>query len=308
MNYKTITQTYVFSQLQDTILKTIQDTLSKSDILSKEELEEQFVLIKKYVKSALKIKVLKDFDDKNVRLLYAPDNINKISSLPFIMSVEGGNIIANVIVSSFGSRRQDGVVNVDYRKLYTLMESAFIAKRFLTNYNKYRNNSILVNASSLYANMFVKPLNKKFNVHLDRNRENTIMFLASKFYLKNVLGLQNEEIIFNISMKACKTPNPLMLKEADIALDDDAFKNLGTFLDALKEDKLNIGLKGLTGRGYLETYISLYSGSTVFGLELMPYWLYIVNASISSMGLVNNFALEDIMEKSGAKVIAQFLN
>ena len=40
----------------------------------------------------------------------------------------------------------------------------------------------------------------------------------------------------------------------------------------------------------------------------MPYWLYIVNASISSMGLVNNFALEDIMEKSGAKVIAQFLN
>ena len=57
MNYKTITQTYVFSQLQDTILKTIQDTLSKSDILSKEELEEQFVLIKKYVKSALKINV-----------------------------------------------------------------------------------------------------------------------------------------------------------------------------------------------------------------------------------------------------------
>ena len=308
MNYKPITQTYVFSQLQGTILDTVQKTLTKSDILSKEELEEQFILIKKYVKSALKIKVLKEVEDNNIRLLYAPDDINKITSLPFIMSVEGGDLIGNVIVSSFGNRRQDGVVNVDYRKLYTLMESAFIAKRFLSNYNKYRNNMILVGASSMYASMFVKPLNKKFNVHLDRNRENTIMFLAAKFYLKNLLGIQNEDIVFNTAMKACKTPNPLILKEADVVIDDEAYKDLGTFLNALKEDKLNIGLKNLTNRGYLEEYISLYGGSTVFGLEMLPYWLYIVNASISSMGLVNNFALEEITEKSGAKVIAQFLN
>lgn len=308
MNYKPITQTYVFSQLQGTILDTVQKTLTKSDILSKEELEEQFILIKKYVKSALKIKVLKEVEDNNIRLLYAPDDINKITSLPFIMSVEGGDLIGNVIVSSFGNRRQDGVVNVDYRKLYTLMESAFIAKRFLSNYNKYRNNMILVGASSMYASMFVKPLNKKFNVHLDRNRENTIMFLAAKFYLKNLLGIQNEDIVFNTAMKACKTPNPLILKEADVVIDDEAYKDLGTFLNALKEDKLNIGLKNLTNRGYLEEYISLYGGSTVFGLEMLPYWLYVVNASISSMGLVNNFALEEITEKSGAKVIAQFLN
>lgn len=308
MNYKPITQTYVFSQLQSTILDTVQKTLTKSDILSKEELEEQFILIKKYVKSALKIKVLKEVEDNNIRLLYAPDDINKITSLPFIMSVEGGNLIGNVIVSSFGNRRQDGIVNVDYRKLYTLMESAFIAKRFLSNYNKYRNNMILVGASSMYASMFVKPLNKKFNVHLDRNRENTIMFLAAKFYLKNLLGIQNEDIVFNTAMKACKTPNPLILKEADVVIDDKAYKDLGTFLNALKEDKLNIGLKNLTNRGYLEEYISLYGGSTVFGLEMLPYWLYVVNASISSMGLVNNFALEEITEKNGAKVIAQFLN
>lgn len=308
MNYKPITQTYVFSQLQGTILDTVQKTLTKSDILSKEELEEQFILIKKYVKSALKIKVLKEVEDNNIRLLYAPDDINKITSLPFIMSVEGGDLIGNVIVSSFGNRRQDGVVNVDYRKLYTLMESAFIAKRFLSNYNKYRNNMILVGASSMYASMFVKPLNKKFNVHLDRNRENTIMFLAAKFYLKNLLGIQNEDIVFNTAMKACKTPNPLILKEADVVIDDEAYKDLGTFLNALKEDNLNIGLKNLTNRGYLEEYISLYGGSTVFGLEMLPYWLYVVNASISSMGLVNNFALEEITEKSGAKVIAQFLN
>lgn len=308
MNYKPITQTYVFSQLQGTILDTVQKTLTKSDILSKEELEEQFILIKKYVKSALKIKVLKEVEDNNIRLLYAPDDINKITSLPFIMSVEGGDLIGNVIVSSFGNRRQDGVVNVDYRKLYTLMESAFIAKRFLSNYNKYRNNMILVGASSMYASMFVKPLNKKFNVHLDRNRENTIMFLAAKFYLKNLLGIQNEDIVFNTAMKACKTPNPLILKEADVVIDDKAYKDLGTFLNALKEDKLNIGLKNLTNRGYLEEYISLYGGSTVFGLEMLPYWLYVVNASISSMGLVNNFALEEITEKNGAKVIAQFLN
>ena len=308
MKYKAITNTYVFNQFKDNILDSIQDTLTQGDILSQKELEEQFVLMKKYVKSPLKLKIFSELENGGIRLLYAPDSVSKITSLPFIMSVADGKLCANVVVSSFGNRRQDGLVNIEYRKLYTLMKSAYIAKQFLTKYEKYRNNSALTHACVIYANMFVKPINKRFNIHLDRNRENTILFLAAKFYLKNLLGIQNEEIVFNTAMKACKGGNILLLKEADSMIPEEAFTDLGTFLEELKKDNLNIGLSGLTGRGYLESFISLYGGGTVFGLEMMPYWLYVVNASISSMGLVNNYSLEDIMEKGGPKVIAQFLN
>lgn len=308
LKYKVISDTFIFEQSKSNIMDTIQGSLAQGKALGPQDLEEQFVLIKKYIKSALKIKVLKDYEENNIVLLYAPENVGRMTSLPFIMSVSNGKLCANVMVSSFGNMRQDGVVNVDYRKLYTLMESAYIAKEFLGRYDKYKNNGAIINGCVIYANMFVKPLNKKFNLHLDKNRENAVLFLAAKFYLKNVLGMQNEDILYNTAIRACKGENPLLIKEVDVAIPDEAYKDLGTFINALKEDKLNLGLSGLTVRGFLESYISLYGGSTVFGLELLPYWLYIVNASISSMGLVNNYALEELCEKGGAKIIAQFLN
>lgn len=307
MGYKAISSTYVFKQFQGNIVNVIQDTITKSDILSDEELQEQIVMINKYVKSGLKLKVMKEFEENKIRLLYAKEGTQKMTSLPFIMTVSNSDINANVIVSTYGNRRKDGVVNIEYRKLYTLMESAYIAKQVLMNFNRYKNNTALINSCVMYANMFVKPLNRKFNIHLDRNKENMALFLAAKFYLKNVMGMTNEEIIFNTAMNACKTPNPLLLQEADSLIPDEAFKDLGTFISALKEDKLRIGLSNLTGRGYLESFISQYGGATIFALEMLPYWLFVVNASISSMGLVNNYALEDITEKDGAKLIAKFL-
>lgn len=306
MNYKTMQDTFVFNQLKNTISGSIQDTLRTGKVLSQTELEEQFVMMKKYVTSAIKAKILNELNQGTIKLIYAPNEVQRITSVPFVMTLENGRLVANVFVSSYGNMRQDGTVSVDYRKLYTLMESAYLAKNFLGRYDKYRNNGALIQGCVVYANMFVKPINKRFNLHTDRNRENSLLFLAAKFYLKNVLGLTNDEVIFNNAIRACKGGNPILLKELDMMVSDEAFKNLGTFLDALKNDKLNLGLNALTARGYLELYIGLYGGATVFALELLPYFLFVGNAAINSMGLVNNYSLEDIMEKGMPKVLSQF--
>lgn len=306
MNYKTMQDTFVFNQLKNTISGSIQDTLRTGKVLSQTELEEQFVMMKKYVTSVIKTKILNELNQGTIKLIYAPNEVQRITSVPFVMTLENGRLVANVFVSSYGNMRQDGTVSVDYRKLYTLMESAYLAKNFLGRYDKYRNNGALIQGCVVYANMFVKPINKRFNLHTDRNRENSLLFLAAKFYLKNVLGLTNDEIIFNNAIRACKGGNPILLKELDMMVSDEAFKNLGTFLDALKNDKLNLGLNALTARGYLELYIGLYGGATVFALELLPYFLFVGNAAINSMGLVNNYSLEDIMEKGMPKLLSQF--
>ena len=135
MGYKAISSTYVFKQFQGNIVNVIQDTITKSDILSEEELQEQVVMINKYIKSGLKLKVMKEFEENKIRLLYAKDGTQKMTSLPFIMTVANSDINANVIVSTFGSRRKDGVVNIEYRKLYTLMLLS------LLNNGSYRKNS-----------------------------------------------------------------------------------------------------------------------------------------------------------------------
>lgn len=306
MNYKTMQDTYVFNQLKNTLSVSIQETLKLGKVLSQAELEEQFVMIKKYINSAIKPKIMSELNNGTIRLIYAPDDVQRVTSVPFVMSIVDGRLCANVFVSSFGNMRQDGTVSVDYRKLYTLMESAYLAKNFLSKYDRYRNDGNLIQGCVVYSNMFVKPINKRFNLHTDRNRENTMLFLAAKFYLKNVLGISNEDIIFNNAMRACKGGNPILLKEIDMMVPDEAYKNLGTFLEALKSDKLHLGLSALTARGYLELYISLYGGATVFALELLPYFLFVGNAAINSMGLVNNYSLEDIMEKGMPRIISRF--
>lgn len=306
MNYKNIQSTFVFNQLKDVVLDSIQGSLREGKVLSNVELEEQMMLIKKYINSAIKPKVMNDYEQGLIRLIYAPESVKRVSSVPYVMSIIDGRMVANVFVSSFGNMRQDGMISLDYRKLYVLMESAYLSKTFLSKYDRYKNTGASIYGCVTYANMFVKPLNKKFNIHTDRTRENSILFLAAKFYLKNVLGLQNEEMVFNNAMKACKAPNPIILKEIDNLMDEEAFRDLGTFLEALKDEKLNLGLSGLTARGYLELYIGLYGGASVFALEMMPYFIFVGNSAINAMGIVNNYSLEDIMEKGMPKLLGQF--
>lgn len=309
MKYKSIGSTYVFKQFKNNLAEIIQELLTTSQVLSQKELEEQFLMMKKYINSPLKPKILNELQTGNIKLLYAPEDVGKLTFLPFVMTIEQGRLCANVLVSSFGNMRQDGLVSIDYRKLYTLIESSYYAKQFLLKYQSYKNNSdILTEGSRIYSNMFVKPINKKFNLHLDKNREDTLLFLSAKFYLKNVIGIQSDEIIFNTAMKVCKAGNPILLKEADLVIPEEAYKNLGVFLEAIKDDKLNLGLSGLTARGFMESYISLYGSGTVFGLEMFPYFLYVINASLNSRGLVNNYSLEDLTEKGGARLLSRLLN
>ena len=307
MGYKSMQDTFVFKSLSDGFSSTIRDSIVKGKVLTQRELEEQFLMIKKYKNSVLKPKIMSELNEGGIKLIYVPEGVNRTVMLPFIMTMNGNKMCANIMVSSYGNMRQDGMVNMDYGKLYAIMESAYLAKKFLENYDKYRNDNVLSQQGAiLYANMFVKPLNKRFNIHVDRERENKILFLASKFYLKNVLGLRNDELIFNISMKACKAGNPLVLKEVDMMIEEESFKDLGTFIEALQNPNLNLGLVGLNTRGYINLFVGMYGEATLFALELMPYFLFVGNASLNAMGLVNNYSLEDIMEKGMAKILSRF--
>lgn len=308
MNYKPMQSTFVFNYLKANILPTIQETINNSRILGQTELEEQFLMIKKYVNSPLKQKLMSELNQGNIKLVYAPEDAQRLTYLPFIMkgSVDGRLESVYVVISSFGNLREDGTISMDYKKLFALMESAYVAKNFMLKYDKYRNNNaIIAQGCMLYADMFAKPINKRFNIHTDLERENKIKFLAAKFYLKNVLGLQNEDIIFNNAMKACKNPNMYILKEADSLMGEEAFRDLGSFIEALTSEKMRLGLIGLNTRGYLNLYIEMYGSSTIFALELLPYFLFVGIATLHAMGLVRNFALEDIMEKGMAKILAQ---
>jgi hypothetical protein len=304
--YKPITSTFLFKNLGGNVLTSkINDAATKGKRYSEHDLMEQFVYIQNYERSLLKQRVLTEFKEGRIELLYA-DNVQVSKLMPFILVPSQIGHKAIIFLNPFCNMRSDGLLSIRGNLLYTLMESAYLAKNFADNYNAVKNDTLVRQQGALmYANIFIKPINKMFNTNLDSTREGKILFLASKFYLKNVLGIDNDEYIFNVGSKIANKVSPYTLKETDSLVDEEAYADLGTFIQALSDDRLQLGFEGkLQVRNYLFTYISMFGESAPFALESMIYFIFMVNTvRRGAEKIFNQIQLEPIVEKNGEKML-----
>ena len=304
--YKPITSTFLFKNLGGSVLTgKINEAATKGKRYTEHDLMEQFVYIQNYERSLLKQRVLTEFREGRIELLYA-ENVQVSKLMPFVLmpSQIGHKVI--VFLNPFCNMRSDGLLSIRGNLLYTLMESAYLAKNFADNYNAIKNDTLVRQQGALmYANIFIKPINKMFNTNLDTTREGKILFLASKFYLKNVLGVDNDEYIFNVGSKIANRVSPYTLKEVNSLVDEEAYNDIGTFIQALGDERLQLGFEGkLQIRNYLFTYISMYGESAPFALESMIYFIFMVNTVRRGAEKVfNQIQLEPIIEKSGEKML-----
>ena len=133
--YKPITSTFLFKNLGGNVLTSkINDVATKGKRYSEQDLLEQFVYIKNYERSLLKQRVITEFKEGRIELLYA-DNMQVSKLMPFVLvpSQIGHKVI--IFLNPFCNMRSDGLLNIRGNLLYTLMESAYLAKNFADNYN-----------------------------------------------------------------------------------------------------------------------------------------------------------------------------
>lgn len=304
--YKPITSTFIFKNLGGTQLTgRINEAVMKGRKLTEKDLLEQFVHIKNYERSLLKQRVMTEYKEGRIELVYA-DNVPLSKVMPFILvpGQMGHKVI--VFLNPFCNMRSDGLLSIQGGLLYTLMESAYLAKNFADNYNSIKNDTLMRQQGALmYANIFIKPINKVFNIHVDGTREGKVLFLASKFYLKNVLGIDNEEYIFNVCSKVADRVSPYTLREVDNIVGEDAYEDLSTFINALGDDRLGLGFEGkLQIRTYLYNYMTMYGEAAPFCLESMVYFIFMVNTvRRGGNNIFTLFQLESIIEKSGEKML-----
>jgi len=304
--YKPITSTFLFQNLGGSQLTgKINEAATKGKRYGEQDLLEQFVYIKNYEKSLLKQRVMTEFKEGKIELIYAEDvQVSKL--MPFILVPSQMGHKAIIFLNPFCGMRSDGLLNIRGNLLYTLMESAYLAKNFVDNYNAIKNDTLMRQQGALmYANVFIKPINKMFNTNLDSTREGKVLFLASKFYLKNVLGVDNEEYIFSVGSKIANRVSPYTLKEVDSLVDEEAYENLATFIQALGDERLQLGFEGkLQVRTYLYNYITMFGEAAPFCLESMIYFIFMVN-TVRRGGekTFNQMQLEPIVEKSGEKML-----
>ena len=314
MAFKSLEDTFIYKNLNkgDIISHNISKIFKEGLILEQRNLEEAFIIINKNFKFPLKYKVIEDFQKGGLVLMYSPPHVKLPTSMPFFLTRNSKDeIVAIILVDLYGSmNKETRNVNIDVKKLYCIMESAYIAKLCFLNANTINvSSTVMTYGSIIYANMFTRVLNKKYALNVDRNKFNKVIFLSSKFFLINILNRQDSEMIFNYCLKNCVEGNKFILNEVNDMFKDEYFTDLSSFINGLSIiPELGMNFKDLSVRNYLEAFINMYDGSALLALESFPYFMYNVLAVINGAYLNNQYILEDIVQTNGTKLYQYFLN
>lgn len=311
MALKSLDSTFIYNHLNRSngITDNIAGLLSKGMVVTTKQLEEPLMIIMKNFKFPLKFKVMDAVNDGTIQMRYAVGT-KLPTCLPFfLMNNSSGKIISVVSIDIYGSYDEDtDSIKIDPKKLYCMLEAAYLARLvYLKQKQLVTRSTIISGGSEIYSGMFTKVLNKKYSLNIDKSKMHKVLFLSSKFYLINILGLMDSDMVFNYSIKNCPNGNIYSLKELNDMVPAKAFENLETFINTISNPALGLGFKDLTVRGYLESFINMYESSNLLSLESFPYFLYNI-ISVTNGGYINNqYILEGIVGNTGSKIYNDLL-
>jgi len=308
MGLKSTDQSYIFNMLNknNAINNTVKELLRAEDV-KRSSIEEQLMIINKRYNEPLKREVLRAYDEGKIRIKYSKE-IKLPTAMPFILIKASGGVVAVISLSTYSYKlEKSGDMSIDPKKLYTLIESAYIALKYTTNNLRYASASnLLTHGSIMYANMVYSAINKKFNIGMDKKKSELVMYFAAKFFMINVLAknIDAMEIINNTAKKNCKTLSPMVISEADEEFELNAYKDIAVFMEELARV---CDIHGLNVRNFLSTYMQMYGEGTLLGLELFPYFMMNICSAEHGAFMNNQYMFENIIEKDGPKLYGVFV-
>lgn len=305
---KNLQDTFIFKHLNtnDRINKLIVEIIQRGSVVTKENMNFSFLTINKNYKYALKNSVLNAVDNNKIIMMYSPDGVKMPSCMPwFLTRDKSGKIVAVVCIDVYGTKSANSTdINIDPKKLYVMLEGAYLALVYANNFKAVSiNSNIITNGSLIYSQMFTKILNKKYSLNINKDKQNKFIFLSSKFFLLNILGLNNSNVVYNYALNNCKNPNQMSIQELDDEFPLEAYESFDKFLlELINNQGTKDHIPGLNVRGYLESFIQTYDGSALLSLESFPYFMYNI-ISVVDAGFINNqYIFEDIVDVYGAKM------
>ena len=308
MGLKSTNQSYIFNMLNknNAINNTVKELLRAEDV-EPSSIEEQLMDIQKRYNEPLKREVLQAYNEGKIRLKYSKE-IKLPTAMPFILIKSSGGVVAVISLSTYSYKlEKSGDMSIDPKKLYTLMESAYIALKYTTNNLRYASASnLLTHGSIMYANMVYSAINKKFNIGMDKKKSELVMYFSAKFFMINVLAknIDAMEIINNTAKKNCKTLSPMVIAEADDEFEINAYKDISLFMEEVSRV---CDIHGLNVRNFLSTYMQMYGEGTLLGLELFPYFMMNICSAEHGAFMNNQYMFENIIEKDGPKLYGVFV-
>lgn len=292
-----ISDSYMFNEINRSAAtsKKIMAAINGGVQLDKSYIEEQYIQIKRSRISPIVDNVLEAFDRKEVILLYNK-SVLVGKSVPFICMKQGNKSVAFIFIADFSPISKDGSsITIDMKKLYVLMESAYIAKEYYSEPWKFqRSPSLLKNVTTIYSAMMMRILNKEYALSIDKTLYDNVNYCISKFYLNKVCELTNMEIINAYALKTCVAPSRREIDIVDNLYMDAQIQNVSDLIKFIS--KLSPKMENLTFRYFFERWISTFGNGAFLGLDAFPYMIYIINNVLLGGFLINVATLSELVK------------
>ena len=281
------------------MMNTINLCIKNGLVLDPSYIQEQLIQMKRTRISPLVDKVMDAYEKEDILIIFSKTT-RVPKALPFVILKVQGKLRAFIFVNNYGkiSENKNGTeqyLNMPMKDLYVLMEGAFIG----LTYYKYpvqltKNLGLMKITNQIYTEMFLRILNKEYALSLNQDVYEAASFCISKFYLKRVWESKNDDINTSYAMGTILNPDKTNLTIVNDTYDEKDPKNFAELIALLVTLSPRLGKLNL--RYFTQCWINTYKATAIFGMETLPYFLFIIEATMIGSFVINQPIISTIIK------------
>lgn len=266
-------------------------------IVEKEFIEEQLFQISKTKVSPIADRIMKAYEEQDIVLIYN-EKVHLSIALPFLVVNFKGKPRACIFIADFSGLNKEGTsLNIDMKKLYCLMEAAFIGLKYYTEPNMFNRNSSFVSFHrDVYTAMAMRILNREYALSLEKETYDTITYYVARFFLQKHMNITNPEMADRYAINACKTPATITMDLAKSRYESEPPETIEDLIKFL--GKANPKMANLSFRYFFERWISAYGTGACLSIDAYPYLYYVICNVLLAGFLINVTGLNELVRNT----------
>ena len=284
------------AELSQTLVKAIKN----STVIDKSYIEEQILQIEKSKPTPITSSVMDAFYNGDIVLLYS--KILKIpQAIPFFAVKTPNGVKVFIFVNNYAkvikskTELNKNYLNIQMKDLYSLLEGAYIAYKYATNGTMItRNYALMKLCMEAYSLMFMRLFAKEYALSMDLESYDKVLFCLNKFFIEKVWGLTNIEMASSYASNYLRNINVSTIGLLNEEYNNANIDNIEKLLEFLRT--VSPRMRTVSLRYTSQQYMNAYKPTALFAMEVLPYFMFVIQATMIGSFLVNSPMIGDVVK------------
>lgn len=280
-----------------------------SEVINPKQIEEQLTtILKKYTMYTCRNQVIDAYMKEKIYLIYPADNsLSKLIPVFLMVHPIKKEIISAINIRPYSILSRDNL-QIEAKKLYAFLETAFIDRKLYLDELKFTLNSkVMLYSTQIYTKLMNKVFDKLYGINLNPILTDQVLYLLGKFFLLNIIQKPQTDIVDNIAYNCIfngTSKEKIFLLNNEF--DNTYYQSLPKFFEGLKSFFVYFGSLDL--RLFLENFMIMFGSTSVMSIEYYPSMIEnCFHAIIFGSKINRDFIFESVVGKETAKLHSEII-